>query len=99
MTGLSFRDSQAVIPPVDVVQSHGGHFTSPKAIGGKQQQDRVVALAGGGTTIHALQHTLHLIPTDGTRNTGKTEGLRRLNDPTEILGEYTLSVEITKKDA
>src|SRR6202163_2134592 len=55
-------DSQAALPPADVVQAEGDDLTGAESIGGDQQKHRVIAQSHFGLPVDGFQKRCYGVP-------------------------------------
>ena len=67
LPALRSRILKPFVAPVDVIERERGDLRSPQSIGRKQQQHRIVALAGAGPSVDTRQHSLDLFQADRSR--------------------------------
>jgi hypothetical protein len=97
MARFACRDPQAVMAPLDVVQSQRGYFASPEPIGDEQEQDRVIPSAQDGLTINAVQQFLHILGRDRSGQMREPIVGGSLHDPAKIASDEPFAVQIAQK--
>src|SRR5437773_12343636 len=81
MTGLALGHAQFALAPAQVVEGQCQDVTSAQAIGGDQQEDRVVAQAHGCGAIDGIEKCTHTVPRPGPRELLKPEDPRGVDVP------------------
>jgi hypothetical protein len=86
MPGLALGDREAIPCPGDVVQGERRDLPRAKAVGDKQEQDRVVAPPARRPAVDGSEHAPDVIPGDRPRDAREPVDLR----PRHCLCEIAL---------
>ena len=99
MASFTLGDPQSITLPVEIVHPQGGDLAPAKPVGDQQEENGIVALPGGRTPVHRLQHPADLVPRDRARDRGQPVDARGLDTGAQIFADHLVAIQIAEKHA